>query len=117
MKKNTEKDLRPWGYFKVLSDEKDHKVKQIVVSPGQCLSLQKHHKRAEHWFIVNGDGIVTLDGLRLNKKKGESIEIPMGSLHRIENPSNKDLIFIEIQTGEYFGEDDIERFEDSYGRD
>ena len=117
MKKNIEKDLRPWGFFKVLADEKDHKVKQIVVFPGQCLSLQKHNKRAEHWFIVNGDGIVTLDGLRLNKKKGESIEIPAGSIHRIENPGKKDLKFIEIQTGEYFGEDDIERIEDIYGRD
>ena len=117
MKKNTEIDRRPWGYFKVLSDEKDHKVKQIVVYPGQCLSLQKHNKRAEHWFIVNGNGIVTLDGSRLNKKEGESIEIPIGSIHRIENPGENDLRFIEIQTGEYFGEDDIERIEDRYDRD
>ena len=117
MNKNTEKDFRPWGFFKVLADEEDHKVKQIVVYPGQCLSLQKHFKRAEHWFIVNGNGIVTLDGLRLNKKEGDSIEIPIGSIHRIENPGKNDLQFIEIQTGEYFGEDDIERFEDRYGRD
>jgi len=109
-------NLRPWGFFTVLLDEKDHKVKQIVVSPGQRLSLQKHQKRSEHWFVVSGKGIVTLDGLRLNKKEGESIEIPRGSVHRIENPFSKDLKFIEIQTGEYFGEDDIERLEDDYGR-
>lgn len=116
MKNNKKTDQRPWGYFKVLADEKDHKVKLIVVSPGHCLSLQKHQKRAEHWFILSGNGIVTLDGLRLNKKEGDSVEIPCGSVHRIENRGKLDLRFIEIQTGEYFGEDDIERIEDEYGR-
>ena len=116
MKKINEKEHRPWGYYKILADEKDHKIKQIVVFPGECLSLQKHQKRAEQWFIISGNGIVTLDGLRLNKKGGDSIEIPRGSLHRIENSGTIDLKFIEIQTGEYFGEDDIERFEDDYGR-
>ena len=116
MKQNTEEECRPWGFFKVLFDESEYKVKKIVVSPGHCLSLQKHLKRAEHWFIVKGNGIVTLDGLRLNKKEGESIDIPIGSIHRIENSGKDDLVFIEIQTGEYFGEDDIERFEDNYGR-
>jgi len=116
MKNNIKTDQRPWGRFSVIADEKDHKVKQIVVYPGQRLSLQKHHKRSEYWFVVSGNGIVTLDGQRLNKKRGDSIEIPRGSVHRIENPGTNDLIFIEIQTGEYFGEDDIERFEDDYGR-
>ena len=116
MKNKTKSDLRPWGRFTVLADEKDHKVKQIVVFPGQRLSLQKHQKRSEHWFIVSGNGIVTLDELRLNKKGGDSIEIPRCSVHRIENTGTIDLIFIEIQTGEYFGEDDIERLEDDYGR-
>ncbi len=117
MKKNTEKDKRPWGFFKVIADEKDHKVKEIVVYPGQSISLQKHSKRLEHWFILNGNGIVTLDGVRLNKKEGESIDIPKGSIHRMENSGKIELRFIEIQTGEYFGEDDIERIEDIYGRD
>ena len=117
MAKNTERDSRPWGYFKVLADAQNHKVKQIVVFPGQCLSLQKHNKRSEHWFIVNGRGIVTLDGSRLNKKEGDSIDIPVGSIHRIENTGKNDLRFIEIQTGEYFGEDDIVRIEDRYDRD
>ena len=111
-----ETDHRPWGFYTVLADEADHKVKRIVVHPGQRLSLQKHQKRAEHWFVVSGEGIVTLDGQRLNKKGGESVEIPRGSVHRIENPGTVDLCFIEIQTGDYFGEDDIERMEDDYGR-
>ena len=96
MKNKTKTDQRPWGRFTVLVDEKDHKVKQIVVYPGQRLSLQKHQKRSEYWFVVSGNGIVTLDGLRLNKKGGDSIEIPRGSLHRIENSGTIDLKFIEI---------------------
>ena len=107
---------RPWGYFTVLADEPDHKVKRIVVYPGKRLSLQKHLKRSEHWFVLSGLGIVTLGGERLNKKGGESIDIPSGSSHRIENIGNVDLNFIEVQTGQYFGEDDIERLEDDYGR-
>ena len=116
MKKNVKTDHRPWGYYTVLADENDHKVKRIVVYPGKRLSLQKHQKRYEHWFVLSGQGIVTLDGERLNKKCGESVNIPSGSSHRIENTGNVDLIFIEVQTGEYFGEDDIERLEDDYGR-
>ena len=117
MNQNTETDHRPWGYYTVLAGEPDYKVKRIVVYPGQRLSLQKHQKRAEHWYVVSGEGIVTLDGQRLNKKGGESVNIPCGSAHRIENPGTIDLSFIEIQTGDYFGEDDIERLEDDYGRD
>ena len=116
MKKSAETDHRPWGYYKVLADETDHKVKRIVVYPGKRLSLQKHQKRSEHWFVVSGQGIVTLDGQRLNKKGGESVNIPCGSCHRIENTGTVDLNFIEVQTGKYFGEDDIERLEDDYER-
>jgi mannose-6-phosphate isomerase-like protein (cupin superfamily) len=116
MKHLSETAQRPWGYYTVLADEADHKVKRIVVYPGQRLSLQKHKQRAEHWFVLSGEGIVTLDGNRLNKKGGESVEILRGSVHRIENQSTADLIFIEVQTGDYFGEDDIERIEDDYGR-
>ena len=116
MNKNTQTDHRPWGYYTVLADETDHKVKRIVVYPGKRLSLQKHQKRAEHSYVVSGEGIVTLDRQRLNKKSGESVVIPCGSVHRIENTGNVDLSFIEVQTGEYFGEDDIERLEDDYGR-
>ena len=116
MHQKTEIDHRPWGFYTVLADELDYKVKQIVVYPGQRLSLQKHQKRAEHWFVLSGEGIVTLDGQRLNKKHGESVNIPRGSTHRIENSGTVDLSFIEIQTGTYFGENDIERLEDDYGR-
>ena len=116
MNQNTGTDHRPWGFYTVLADEPDYKVKRIVVYPGQRLSLQKHQQRAEHWFVLSGEGIVTLDGERLNKKSGESVEIPRGSVHRIENQGTADLSFIEVQTGEYFGEDDIERMEDDYGR-
>jgi mannose-6-phosphate isomerase len=116
MKHLAETDKRPWGYYNVLADEADHKVKRIVVYPGQRLSLQKHQQRSEHWFVLSGEGIVTLDGKRLNRKGGESVEIPRGSVHRIENHGTADLSFIEVQTGDYFGEDDIERMEDDYGR-
>ena len=116
MKNSAETGHRPWGYYTVLADEPDHKVKRIVVYPGKRLSLQKHQKRSEHWYVVSGQGIVTLDGQRLNKKGGESVNIPCGSYHRIENSGTVDLSFIEVQTGEYFGEDDIERLEDDYGR-
>ena len=116
MNKNTQTDHRPWGYYTVLAEETDHKVKRIVVYPGKRLSLQKHQKRAEHWYVLSGEGIVTLDGQRLNKKCGDSVDIRCGSAHRIENPGYVDLSFIEVQTGRYFGEDDIERLEDDYGR-
>ena len=116
MKNKPENNTRPWGYYKVLADEGDHKVKRIVIYPGQRLSLQKHQQRAEHWFVLSGEGMVTLDGEILNKKEGDSVEIPRGSVHRIENLGTENLSFIEVQTGDYFGEDDIERMEDDYGR-
>ena len=86
MQNITEKDNRPLRTFKVLADESEYKIKQIVVYPGQRLSLQKNQRRVEHWFVLSGMGIVTLDGHRLNKKRGESVEIPKCSVHRIENP-------------------------------
>ena len=116
MKNSVETDHRPWGYYTGLANEQDPKVKRIVVYPTKRLSHQKHQKRSEHWFVLSGQGIVTLDGERLNKKGGESVNIPCGSSHRIENNGAVDLKFIEVQTGEYFEEDDIERLEDDYGR-
>jgi mannose-6-phosphate isomerase len=111
-----EKDHRPWGYYEVLSDEPDHKVKRIVVYPGKRLSLQRHRHRAEHWYIVSGKGLVALNDKNLELSCGQAIDIPCGALHRIQNPGRVNMTFIEIQTGESFGEDDIERFEDDYGR-
>lgn len=109
-------DCRPWGFFEVLADEPDHKIKRITVHPGRRLSLQRHHRRAEHWFVLRGEAAVTLGGRVLSVKSGDTIDIPAGENHRIANTGASSLIFIEIQTGEYFGEDDIERAEDDYGR-
>ena len=109
-------DHRPWGYYTVLSDEPYHKVKRIVVYPGKRLSLQKHQRRAEHWTMVDGEGLVTLDGKQVRLRKGDSIDIPLGAVHRIENMTSENTAFIEVQTGDYFGEDDIVRLEDDYGR-
>ena len=111
-----ETDHRPWGYFEILSDQPDHKVKRITVYPGKRLSLQRHQRRSEHWHIVKGEAVMTLDDRDIPMQPGDSIDIPTGSKHRIANPSGEDLVFIEIQRGDYFGEDDIERFEDDYGR-
>ena len=113
--KNQE-DHRPWGFFIVLSDESDHKVKRIVVYPGKRLSLQRHRRRSEHWHIVNGEALVTLNDKEIPLKKGESVDIPVGAAHRIKNTGTENLVFIEIQQGDYFGEDDIERLEDDFGR-
>ena len=107
---------RPWGYYIILADEPDHKVKRIVVHPGKRLSLQSHNRRSEHWHIVSGKATVTLDGKLIYLKAGESVDIPLGKAHRIENISDKDMAFIEVQRGDYFGEDDIIRYEDDFGR-
>jgi mannose-6-phosphate isomerase len=110
------KKCRPWGYYEVLAEEPGHKVKRIAVYPGQRLSLQHHRLRTEHWYIIFGEGTVVLDGQSLYLKAGRSVNIPRGALHRIMNSGTENLVFIEIQTGEYFGEDDIERIDDDYGR-
>jgi mannose-6-phosphate isomerase len=108
---------RPWGNYLVLDDDApDHKVKRLVVKPGKRLSYQKHDKRAEHWFIVSGTATVTLDGKQIEVPAGQAIDIPQGSAHRVANEGTIDVVLIEVQHGSYFGEDDIVRFEDDYGR-
>jgi mannose-6-phosphate isomerase-like protein (cupin superfamily) len=97
-------------------DAPDHKVKRLVVHPGKRLSYQRHSKRAEHWFIVSGRARVTLDGADTELAAGGAIDIPRGSAHRIANAGSTDLVFVEVQHGTYFGEDDIERLEDDFGR-
>lgn len=109
-------DHRPWGFYEVLADEPDHKVKRITVYPGKRLSLQRHKRRAEHWYIVRGEGLVTVNGQERHFIAGQAVDIPRGAAHRIMNPGSTDMAFIEVQTGEYFGEDDIERIEDDFGR-
>ena len=109
-------DRRPWGTFTVLDEGDNFKVKRIEVLPGKRLSYQKHTQRAEHWFVVEGTARVTLDGRDIIIEKGEAIDIPIGSAHRIENPGDELLVFIEVQRGSYLGEDDIIRLQDDFGR-
>ena len=109
-------EQRPWGRFFVLYDEPTHKLKRIEVDPGGRLSYQYHHKRSEAWTIVDGVGTITLDDISKNYKNGETILIPQGVKHRIENKSSKKIVLIEVQTGSYFGEDDIVRLDDPYER-
>jgi mannose-6-phosphate isomerase-like protein (cupin superfamily) len=111
-----EGDSRPWGSFEVLADTPTYKVKRLTVEPGQRLSYQRHAFRAEHWFVVAGDALVTLEGIEHVVATNEAIDIPMGAAHRIGNKGSEPLVFIEVQHGSYFGEDDIERLSDDYGR-
>ena len=112
-----EHDERPWGSFTVLEDATGHKVKRLEVFAGKRLSYQRHERRAEHWFVVQGDGVVTIDGVDHPVTKGTSIDIPLGAAHRMANTGAETLVFIEVQHGSYFGEDDIIRLEDDFGRD
>jgi mannose-6-phosphate isomerase len=111
-----EKSDRPWGRYEVLQEGATYKVKSIHVLPGKRLSYQRHQKRSEHWYVTDGSGEVTLEGEVQQVTRGSIIEVPQGYLHRISNTGNNELIFIEVQTGTYFGEDDIERVEDDFGR-
>ena len=108
--------FRPWGNYHSLVKEKEWQVKLIEVKPGERLSLQKHKFRSEHWVVVSGTAKVEIDGKEIILNKNESSYIPVGSKHRLSNPSKNNLKIIEIQSGSYLGEDDIERFEDNYGR-
>ncbi|MGD9818999.1 MAG: phosphomannose isomerase type II C-terminal cupin domain [Desulfomonilaceae bacterium] len=109
-------DHRPWGYYVVLSDLEDHKVKRIVVYPKKRLSLQSHKRRSEHWMVISGQGVVTLDSKEIELGPGQAVDIPVGARHRMSNNGDLPVVFVEIQTGDYFGEDDIERYEDDFGR-
>ncbi len=111
-----EKSERPWGRYEVLHESALQKTKCIWVNPGKRLSYQRHEKRSEHWFILQGSAEITLNGVVTQNKVGDSMNIAMGDLHRIANIGSDEVIFIEIQTGTYFGEDDIERIEDDFGR-
>ena len=111
-----ETDIRPWGSYTVLDDQPTFKVKRIEVLPGKRLSYQRHARRSEHWFIVHGTAVVTLDGQRRDVSSGGAVDIPVGTDHRIENASDDLVVFVEVQHGDYFGEDDIVRLEDDYGR-
>jgi mannose-6-phosphate isomerase len=109
-------DRRPWGTFTVLDEGKDFKVKRIEVLPGKRLSYQKHAQRAEHWVVVQGTAKVTLDDQEIVVCPGQAIDIAIGAAHRVENPGEETLLFIEVQRGAYLGEDDIVRLQDDFGR-
>ncbi len=112
-----EHDERPWGSFTVLDDEMfDHKVKRLVVQPGKRLSYQQHARRAEHWFFLSGHATVVLDGVEREVGPGDAVDVSLGQKHRCENHGSTPVVFIEVQHGTYFGEDDIIRLEDDYGR-
>jgi mannose-1-phosphate guanylyltransferase / mannose-6-phosphate isomerase len=107
---------RPWGYYEAVDQGTGYQVKRIVVNPRQALSLQRHRHRAEHWVVVSGSARVTRDGEVLELSANQSVYIPLGAMHRLENPAKTLLEVIEVQSGDYLGEDDIERFEDRYDR-
>lgn len=114
--KTPEGDHRPWGFFRVLAEGNGYKVKSIKVAPGQRLSLQKHRRRREHWVVVSGEALVTREGEDISLGVGQSVDIPLEAAHRVFNPGKDSLVIIEVQIGEYLGEDDIVRLEDDYGR-
>lgn len=107
---------RPWGTYTILEENHKYKIKRIVVKPGKRLSLQKHFHRSEHWIVVEGTALVSLGDKKILLRPNESTYIPMGELHRLENPGKVDVVLIEAQVGEYLGEDDILRIEDDFQR-
>ena len=109
-------DRRPWGTFTVLDEGAGYKVKRIEVLAGKRLSYQRHARRAEHWMVVAGAATVTLDGSEISLAVGDTVDIAVGSAHRVANPGEDTLVFIEIQRGDYLGEDDITRLEDDFNR-
>ena len=109
-------DERPWGSFTVLDRGGNYQVKRIEVLPGKRLSYQRHARREEHWTVVRGRALFTLDGEERTVAPGGSVDIPVGAAHRVENPGDEPLVFIEVQLGPYLGEDDIVRLSDDYGR-
>ena len=107
---------RPWGWYDGIDQGPRHQVKRILVKPGASLSLQMHHHRAEHWIVVTGTAEVTVGDKVLLLAENQSTYIPLGARHRLRNPGKVPLEIIEVQSGSYLGEDDIVRFEDTYGR-
>lgn len=110
------KDHRPWGWFECLGSGTRFQVKRIVVHPGAALSLQSHNHRAEHWIVVEGTAKVSIDGAEKLVSENQSVYVPLGAVHRLENPGKVPMVLIEVQTGSYLGEDDITRYEDIYAR-
>jgi mannose-6-phosphate isomerase-like protein (cupin superfamily) len=112
----TQSDTRPWGSWHVLDEGDGFKVKRLVVSPGSRLSLQRHERRAEHWFVVAGTATCVVGDETVELGPGEATDIATGQAHRIANHGEETLVIIEVQRGSYTGEDDIVRLDDDYGR-
>lgn len=113
---NAMTEHRPWGYYEILAAAADHQVKRITVHPGQRLSLQRHQHRSEHWHMVSGRAVVSVDGQEVELGPGDSVNIHCGAVHRVRNAGELPMVFIEVQRGDYLGEDDIERLADDFGR-
>ncbi|MFM2252929.1 MAG: hypothetical protein RJB68_1266 [Pseudomonadota bacterium] len=111
-----ERTERPWGWYETISEVPGNKIKRIGVHPGQQLSLQKHHQRAEHWVVTTGTARVTLDDRQFDLQPGEYCDIAIGQVHRLANLTNGPVEIVEVQFGSYLGEDDIVRLQDDYGR-
>ena len=109
-------EIRPWGSFTTLEEGVGYKIKRIEVNPGHRLSLQMHHHRSEHWIVVSGTAKVTCDGREMILSSNQSTYVPQCTTHRLENPGVINLVLIEVQNGQYLGEDDIIRFSDDYAR-
>ena len=109
-------NYRPWGHYENLLERDGHKVKELIVNPGERLSLQKHQRRAEHWIVVSGEALVTVGENEILLKPGQSVDVPRGAVHRIMNRGEIPTVLVEVQMGDYFGEDDIIRLEDDYDR-
>ncbi len=109
-------ERKPWGEYRVIEEADAYKVKRIDVLPGRRLSYQRHRRRSEHWTVVEGRALATIDGREIELAAGQAIEVPAGAAHRIACLGERTLVFVEVQTGTYFGEDDIERLADDYGR-
>lgn len=109
-------ETRPWGSWHVLEEAPGYKVKRLHVHPGARLSYQSHEHRSEHWFVASGTASCVVDDEKVVVGTGGSLDVPVGSKHRIMNDGSADLVIIEVQRGEYTGEDDIVRYADDYGR-
>ncbi|MGB3637744.1 MAG: phosphomannose isomerase type II C-terminal cupin domain [Rivularia sp. (in: cyanobacteria)] len=109
-------ELRPWGSFTILEEARGYKIKRIEVKPGHRLSLQMHHHRSEHWIVVSGTAKVTCGEEEITLRNNQSTYVPQCTAHRLENPGVIPLVLIEVQNGEYLGEDDIIRYQDDYAR-
>jgi len=107
---------RPWGTYRTIEQNKFYQLKQIIVNPHKRLSLQRHKYRSEHWIITEGTGIATVNNIEKSVSENQTVHIPKTATHRMSNDSDKPLEFIEVQIGDYLGEDDIERLEDDFGR-